>query len=71
MLTPEDFTPEKYRIHWSAILVIFAVQMIALIALTIVVAGHSSFVTAPSAANRVGLSVVVDRSDGLAGTGKR
>jgi len=70
MPTPQDFTPEKYRIHWSAILVIFAVQMIALIALTIAVASHSSFVTA-SSAKKVGLSVVVDRSGGLTGTDKR
>jgi hypothetical protein len=34
------------RIPWSAILVIFAVQLIVLIALSIVVANHCSFVTA-------------------------
>jgi len=71
MLTPEDFTPEKYRIHWSAIFAVFAVQLIALIALSIAVASHSGFATASSAANKVGLSIVVDRSDGLTGTGKR
>jgi hypothetical protein len=41
------------RIHWSAILVIFAVQLIVLIALSIVVANHSSFVTASSVATKV------------------
>ena len=50
MLTPEDFTPEKVRIHWSAILVIFAIQFFGLIALSIAVANHSSFMTASSAA---------------------
>ena len=64
MLTPEDFSPEKLRIHWSAILVIFAVQLIVLIALSIAVANHSSFVTASSVATKVGLSVVDDQSDG-------
>ena len=64
MLTPEDFSPEKFRIHWPAILVIFAVQLIVLIALSIAVANHSSFVTASSVATKVGLSVVDDQSDG-------
>jgi hypothetical protein len=52
------------RIHWSAILVIFAVQLIVLIALSIAVANHSSLVTASSVATKVGLSVVDDQSDG-------
>jgi hypothetical protein len=69
MLTPEDFSPEKVRIHWSAILVIFAVQLTALIALYIAVANHPSFVTATSAATKVGLSVVHD--DGLMNTDKK
>lgn len=71
MLTPEDFSPEKVRIHWSAILVIFAVQLTALIALYIAVANHPSFVTATSAATKVGLSVVDDQSDGPMGTDKK
>jgi hypothetical protein len=71
MLTPEDFTPEKLRIHWSAILVIFAVQLIVLIALSVAVANHSSFVTASSAATKVGLSVADGQSDGLMGADKK
>jgi hypothetical protein len=71
MLTPEDFNPEKFRIHWSAILVIFAVQLTALVALSIAVANHSSFLTASSAATKVGLSVVDDQSDGPMGTDKK
>jgi hypothetical protein len=51
MLTPEDFTPERLRIHWYAILLIFAVQLIVLIALSIVVANHS--MSSSSAASRV------------------
>ena len=58
MLTPEDFTSKKYRIYWPAILLIFVVQIIVLIALSIAVANHSSFETASSAATTVGLSVV-------------
>ena len=53
MLTPEDFSPEKFRIHWSVILVIFAAQLIALIALSVAVANHSSFMTASSAATTI------------------
>jgi hypothetical protein len=62
MLTPEDFSPEKFRIHWSVILVIFAAQLIALIALSVAVANYSSFMTASSAATKVGLSIVDDQS---------
>jgi len=68
MLTPEDFTPEKCRIHWSTILVVFAVQLTLLIALSIAVANHSSFETASSAATKVGLSVVADQSGEPLGT---
>jgi hypothetical protein len=68
MPTPEDFSPEKVRIHWSAILVIFAVQLTALIALSVAVANHSSSVTASSAADKGGLSVVDDQSNGPLGT---
>jgi hypothetical protein len=50
MLTPEDFTPERLRMHWYAILLIFAVQLIVLIALSIV-ANHS--MSSSSAASRV------------------
>jgi hypothetical protein len=71
MLTPEDFTSEKYRIHWPAILAIFAVQMIVLIAISIAVANRSSFVTASSVATKVGLSVVDDRSEGSRGSDKK
>jgi len=71
MPTPEDFSPEKVRIHWSAILVIFAVQLTALIALSIAVANHSSSVTASSAATKVGLTVVDDQSDRPMGTDKK
>jgi hypothetical protein len=51
MLTPEDFTPERLRIHWSVILLIFAVQLIVLIVLSIVVANHP--ITSSSAAARI------------------
>lgn len=71
MLTPEDFTPEKFRIHWSAILVIFAIQVIGLIALSIAVANHSSLMTASSAAARVGFSVVDNQSVGPMGSNKK
>ena len=70
MLTPEDFTPEKFRIHWSVILVIFAIQLFGLIALSIAVANHSAFMTASSAATRVGFSVV-DQSVGPMGSDKK
>ena len=45
MLEPEDFNSENNRIGWPAILAVFAVQMIALIALSIAVANHSSITT--------------------------
>jgi hypothetical protein len=48
MLGPETFDPENHRICWPAILAVFAVQMIAVIALTITVIDHSRFVTASS-----------------------
>ena len=48
MPKPEDFDPEQNPIYWPAILVIFAVQMIVLITLSIAVANHSSLATASS-----------------------
>ena len=42
MLTPEEFNSERYRIYWPAILVVFAVQMAALIAVSFAVINHSS-----------------------------
>ncbi len=66
MLTPEDFTPEKCRIHWTTILVAFGVQLTVLVALSIAVADHSSFETAPSV--KVDLSVVADQFGGSLGT---
>ena len=48
MPKPEDFNPENDHIHWPAILVVFAVQMVLLIAVSIAVANHSSFATASS-----------------------
>ena len=51
MLTPEDFTPDKLRIHWSVILLMLAVQLIVLIVLSIMVANHP--VTSSSAAGRI------------------
>jgi hypothetical protein len=39
---------ENYRIYWPAILVVLAVQMTVLVAVSIVVANHSSFTTASS-----------------------
>ena len=71
MLEPEDFNSENYRICWPAILAVFAVQMIVLITLSIAVANHSSFETASSAATKVGLSVVDNRSDGSRGADKK
>jgi uncharacterized integral membrane protein len=71
MLTPEDFDSKKYRIHWPAILLIFAAQITGLIALSIAVANHSSFETASSAATKVGLSVVDNRADRSNGTVKK
>ena len=49
MLTPEN-TPEIYRIHWPAILVVLAVQLIVFIALTVAVTNHSGL-AADSTAN--------------------
>jgi hypothetical protein len=46
MPKPEDFDPEHNPIHWPAILAVFAVQMIVLIAVSIAVINHSSFATA-------------------------
>jgi len=63
MLDPEDFNSEDYRICWPAIFAVFAVQMVALIALFIVVANHSSFATASSTdikAKALELAVRVD-----------
>jgi hypothetical protein len=48
MLEPEEFHSENYRICWPAILAVFAVQMIVLIAVSIAVVNHSSFATASS-----------------------
>ena len=47
MPKPEDFNPEYNRINWPAILLVFAVQMVLLIALSIAVANRS-FATASS-----------------------
>jgi hypothetical protein len=48
MLKPEDFHSENRRICWPAILAVFVVQMIVLIAVSIAVVNHSSFATASS-----------------------
>jgi hypothetical protein len=48
MFDPEQFNSENDRIWWPAILAVFAVQMIVLIALSIAVANHSSFATTSS-----------------------
>jgi hypothetical protein len=48
MFDPEEFNSENYRLCWPAILAVFAVQMIVLIALSIAVANHSSLATASS-----------------------
>jgi hypothetical protein len=58
MPKPEDFNPENARICWPAILVVFAVQMIVLVTLSIAVANHSSFATASSKAS---LAVALDK----------
>jgi hypothetical protein len=46
MPKPEDFDPEHNPINWPAILAVFAVQMIVLIAVSIAVINHSSSATA-------------------------
>src|ERR1700736_6532324 len=61
---------EKFRIRWSVILVIFAARLIALIALSVAVANYSSFMTASSAAAKVGPSIVDDQSGGPMGSEK-
>jgi hypothetical protein len=48
MPKPEDFNPENYAIYWPAILLVFTVQMVVLIAVSIAVANHSGFATASS-----------------------
>ena len=48
MPSPEDFDPEPNPIYWPAILVVFAVQMILLVALSVAVVNHSSSATASS-----------------------
>jgi hypothetical protein len=57
MPTPENFNPEKCRIYWPAILGVLAVQITALIALSIAVANHSSFSTASLQDSNAGLSI--------------
>jgi hypothetical protein len=46
MPSPEDFNPENDRIQWPAILAVFAIQMVLLIAVSIAVFNHSRFATA-------------------------
>lgn len=49
MFEPKDFDSANYGISWPAILAVFAVQMVVLIALiAIAVANHSSFAAASS-----------------------
>ena len=48
MPRPEDFDPEHNPIYWPAIWVVFVVQMIVLITLSIAVVNHASFATASS-----------------------
>jgi uncharacterized integral membrane protein len=48
MFAPEDFSSEKYRICWPAILAVLAVQLIVLITLLFAVANHTSVVIASS-----------------------
>jgi hypothetical protein len=48
MFEPKDFDSANYGISWPAILAVFAVQMVVLIALAIAVANHSSFTAASS-----------------------
>jgi hypothetical protein len=48
MPTPEDFDPEHHPIYWPAILMVFAVQMILLIAVSVAVVKHSSLPTTTS-----------------------
>lgn len=71
MPTPEDFTSENYRICWPAIFLVFAVQMIVLIVLSIAVANHTSFATTSSGNTKVSLSSVGNPSDGSNGIGKK
>jgi hypothetical protein len=48
MPKPEDFDPEHNPIHWPAILAVFAVQMIVLVAVSVAVINRSSSATASS-----------------------
>jgi hypothetical protein len=65
-LVPSGVRVSARRIYWLAILVVFAVQMIVLIGLSIAVANHSSFATASSQTFKAGLNVD-DKSDGSKG----
>jgi hypothetical protein len=49
MLEPADYNPENNRICWPAIFVVFAVQMIVLITLSVALVQHSTFTAASSA----------------------
>jgi hypothetical protein len=69
MPTPEDFNSENYRICWPAILAVLAVQMTALVALSIAVANHSSFSTASLQGPDAGL-IIRDKSRGAKGSYK-
>jgi hypothetical protein len=48
MPKPEDFDPEHNPIYWPAVLVIFAVQMIVFVTVSIAVVNHSSLATTSS-----------------------
>jgi hypothetical protein len=63
MSTPENFNPENCRIYWPAILGVLAVQIAALIALSIAVANHSRVSTASLQDTSAGLNIH-DKSKG-------
>jgi hypothetical protein len=46
MPKPEDFDPLRHPVYWPAILTVFAVQMIFLIAVSIAVVNHPKIATA-------------------------
>jgi hypothetical protein len=70
MPTPENFNSENSCIYWPTILVVFAVQMIVVITLSIAVANHSGLATASSQAVKAGLNVD-DKSEGSKGPYKK
>jgi hypothetical protein len=68
MLDPEDFNPENYRICWPAILAVFSIQMIVLIAISVAVVNQPRF--AASSTNVKAMSLI-DSDQNRSGSGAR